>query len=194
MNFDNLTLGVLLRIFTVSLIVVFFCQIGFAANHSLNTLEGRQVQISSNSIRVEEGGLRKERSFIFKGDVQYHYRNKGVTLYGDKMILRFKMESRLKYFQMLGNVRMEKGKVYVTSQEAYSENLNTYVDFYGNVTFSTSGSSIKVDKIRYNFITETFSVPEYGINSVASNRTGEKSKLRSKESGERVQALSRKVA
>ena len=175
MNFDNLTLGVLLRIFTISLIVVFFCQIGFAADHSLNTAEGRQAQIISYSIRVKEGGLRKERSIIFKGDVRYNDRNKRVTLYGDKMILRFKMESRLKYFQMLGNVKMEKGKVFVSSKEAYSENLNKYVDFFENVTFSTNGSSIKVDKIRYSFTTGTFSVPEYGGTSVASNGKGEKS-------------------
>ena len=175
MNFDNLTPGVLLRIFAISLIVFFFCQNGFTADHSLNTIEGRQSQIISNTIRVKEEGLKKERSIIFKGDVRYNYRNKRVALYGDKMILRFKMESRLKYFQMLGNVKMEKGKVYVSSKEAYSENLNKYVDFFGNVTFSTNGSSIKVDKIRYSFTTETFSVPEYGVKSVASNGNGEKS-------------------
>ena len=85
---------------------------------------------------------------------------KTLTLYADKMIFGFNENNQLKYFQMLGNVRMEKGKVHVSSQEAYSNNSKIYVDFYGDVTFSTNGSPIHVDKIRYSFASDTFSMPD----------------------------------
>ena len=162
MNFNNLTFSVLLRIIAISLIVVLFCQNGLAADHSLNFIEGGKSQVISKSMRVKKEGFKKEKIIIFEGDVRFNYKNKTVSFYGDKMILGFKVESQLKYFQMLGNVKMEKGNVYVSSKEAHSENLNAYVDFFGNVTFSTNGSSIKVNIIRYSFITEIFSVPEYG--------------------------------
>lgn len=149
-----------LKVCIVFLIVIFISQNVYADNFLVENLSAASSQITSKSMRVEKAEGNKEKKVIFVGDVHYENRNKTISFSGDKMIIGFKKNTQFKYFQILGSAMMETGKVQVSSQEAYSNNLKAHIDFFGNVTLSINGSPIKVGQIRYNFSSGTFSLPE----------------------------------
>jgi hypothetical protein len=118
--------------------------------------------ITSKKIIVPKHDQDVEAKGIFEGDVDFKYvKQEGVlSFHSDKLIAYVvKQTQMLKRVEMFGEVSMQKGEWLIHSKEAFSDNLNAYVDFSGDVTVrkgqETIGANLK--SVRFDILAEAIS-------------------------------------
>jgi hypothetical protein len=118
--------------------------------------------ITSKKIIVPKQDQDVEAKGIFEGDVDFKYvKQEGVlSFHSDKLIAYVLTQTQmLKRVEMFGEVSMQKGEWRIHSKEAFSDNLNAYVDFSGDVTVRKGQETIGVNlkRVRFNTLAETIS-------------------------------------
>lgn len=103
-----------------------------------------------------------EAQGIFEGDVDFKYvKPDGVlSFHSDKLVASVvKQTQMLKRVEMFGKVSMEKGEWTIYSNEAFSDDLNAYVDFSGDVTVRKSQQTIgeHLKRLRFDILSENVS-------------------------------------
>ena len=121
-------------------------------NHSA-VITAQRVTVPAQEQDTEARG-------IYEGNVDFKYLgSKGVVSFrSDKLTVHGSSQTKMvRRVEMVGKVSMQMGDWSISSQEAFSENLNVYVDFVGDVTIRRSyaavGSNLK--SIRFDILSET---------------------------------------
>jgi hypothetical protein len=121
--------------------------------------------ITSKKVIVPKQEQGTEAKGIFEGDVDFKYLKPQGTLsfHSDKLVTYVSRQTHmLRRVEMVGKVSMQQGEWSIYSKEAFSDNLNAYVDFSGDVTVQRNqeviGANLK--SLRFDTLAETISPRE----------------------------------
>ena len=150
-----MVIKMLIKAFVIVLVLFFFCSNGLFAHETERISYPSLYRFTSGSLRIQDADDKNKKIAIFNDDVHFEFR--GVAdFFSDELRIGFTKDDKFKYLELDGNVTMQKGTLQISSPNAYTDNLHSYIDFMDIVVISTNELVIHSMNIRYDFLTNTF--------------------------------------